>query len=496
MALIYAIAWALYAVIAKSSQGINADMGEALVWMREPALGYPKHPPFIAWELTAWFAVFPLSDWSYYLLAAVNLGAGLFAAFLLAGEWLEAEKCAAVMFLLAVIPFYNFLGLKFDQNSMLIPLWALTIWAFVRSLATRYWGYAVLAGLIGAASLLSKYWSIFLLVSLGFAALFDRHRNAYFRSPAPYVSALVGAGVMAPHIYWLIAERFPPITWVTSRRLSLSLLDWIRSLTEYSAGTLGYASAAIVLVALFVRPPWRGIRDGLFGRSDSRRITAILFWGPLLIPIAVALATHVSLLSLWNTPALNLLPVVLLGSPLVSVTREQVTQIAGVAVTLPLVALLVSPIVALAAFLGGVENNAIYTRALATALEPEWARSTDRPLRLVAGPSVLVDSVVMYLPDGPSTFADFSTNLSPWVDQRRVARDGVAMVCPLDDSWCIDRMKTVAMEYPNVRTLDLDIQPSWIGLVGPSQRFAVTVIAPRQESGNPVKAPAEAGHID
>jgi hypothetical protein len=31
--------------IAKFGQGINADMGEALVWMREPALGYPKHPP-------------------------------------------------------------------------------------------------------------------------------------------------------------------------------------------------------------------------------------------------------------------------------------------------------------------------------------------------------------------------------------------------------------------------------------------------------------------
>jgi Dolichyl-phosphate-mannose-protein mannosyltransferase len=85
-----------------------------------------KASTFIAWELTAWFAVFPISDWSYYLLATVNLGGGLFAAFLLAGEWLEVEKRAAVLFLLAVIPFYNFLGLKFDQNSMLIPLWALT----------------------------------------------------------------------------------------------------------------------------------------------------------------------------------------------------------------------------------------------------------------------------------------------------------------------------------------------------------------------------------
>jgi dolichyl-phosphate-mannose-protein mannosyltransferase len=485
-ALIYAITWALYATIAKSSQGINADMGEALIWMREPALGYPKHPPFIAWELMAWFAVFPLSDWSYYLLAAVNLAGGLLAAFLLAGEWLEAEKRAAVLFLLAVIPFYNFLGLKFDQNSILIPLWALTIWAFVRSLATLYWGYAVLAGLLGAASLLSKYWSIFLLMSIGLAALLDRRRNVYFSSPAPYLMALVTAVAMAPHAYWLIREQFPPLTWVTTRRLSQSLLDALQSLTEYSAGTLGYASAAIVLVMLFVRPSRRGICDGLLGqRADDRRTAAILFWAPMLLPILVAFVTHTNLLSLWNTPALNLLPVVLLGSPLVSVTREQVAQIAGVAITVSLVALLVSPIVSFALFRTGVENHAIYSRSLAAALEREWARSTDRPLRLVAGPAPLVDSLVMYLPDRPSTFADFSTYLSPWVNQRRVERDGVAIACPFDELWCIDRMKALATDQPGAQTLDLDVTPSWFGLAGPSQRFAVTIVTPRNSLPSP-----------
>ena len=126
----------------------------------------------------AWFTIFPLEDWAYYLLSAVNLAAGLYIAFVLAGEWLDGPKRAAVPFLLAVIPFYNFLGLKFDQNSALIPLWGLTIWTFVRSLKTRHGGYAALAGLLGALSLLSKYWSAFLLLGLALAALFDRRRDA------------------------------------------------------------------------------------------------------------------------------------------------------------------------------------------------------------------------------------------------------------------------------------------------------------------------------
>ena len=141
-------------MIAKSSQDLNADMAEMIVWTREPALGYPKHPPLLAWILWAWFKVFPLADWAYILLAVVTLAAGIYLAIELAAEWLAREKLAAVPFLLAVIPFYNFLGLKWDQNSVLIPLWALAMWAMLRALDTRHCGWAALAGLAAAAAML------------------------------------------------------------------------------------------------------------------------------------------------------------------------------------------------------------------------------------------------------------------------------------------------------------------------------------------------------
>src|SRR5690349_4045214 len=76
-ALGYAALWLLYGVVAKSSQDLNADMAEMVVWSREPALGYPKHPPFLAWVLWAWFKVFPLADWAYLLLSAVTLAGGI-----------------------------------------------------------------------------------------------------------------------------------------------------------------------------------------------------------------------------------------------------------------------------------------------------------------------------------------------------------------------------------------------------------------------------------
>ena len=134
-----------------------------------------------------------------HLLAVVTVSAGIYLAFELSGSWLDREKRAAVPFLLAAIPFYNFLGLKFDQNSALIPLWALTMWALMRSLDSRRIGWAVLMGLAAAAAMLTKYSSVFLLVALAFAVLADRRRDAYLRSPAPWIAALVFVLVVLPH---------------------------------------------------------------------------------------------------------------------------------------------------------------------------------------------------------------------------------------------------------------------------------------------------------
>ena len=59
----YCAVWALYGAIAKGSQDVHFDMGEMVAWSSETFLGTPKHPPFGAWLVRAWFEAFPLADW-------------------------------------------------------------------------------------------------------------------------------------------------------------------------------------------------------------------------------------------------------------------------------------------------------------------------------------------------------------------------------------------------------------------------------------------------
>src|SRR6266699_2334422 len=213
----YVAVWTLYGVLAKGSQDVHFDMGEAVAWSREPAFGYSKQPPFSAWVVGAWFTVFPLADWAYYLLAMVLAGLALWIAWILSARWLEGEKRAAGLALLTLVPFFNFHALKFNANTILMPLWAATTLWFLRSFETRRVLDAALAGLWAAAAMYGKYWSIFLLLGLGVAALIDHRRAAYFRSPAPWVTIAVGALALAPHVAWLIANDFAPFSYAVTQ---------------------------------------------------------------------------------------------------------------------------------------------------------------------------------------------------------------------------------------------------------------------------------------
>ena len=156
-------------------------MTELIAWSRDLALGYFKHPPLAAWLIVRlWFGVFPVTEWSYYLLAMLMPALALWIAWRLSADYLDAEKRVVGLALLTLVPFFNFHALKFNVNTVLMPLWAATTFWFLRSYRTRSALYAALAGVGAAGCMLGKYWSVFLLAGLVVAALIDRRRARLF----------------------------------------------------------------------------------------------------------------------------------------------------------------------------------------------------------------------------------------------------------------------------------------------------------------------------
>jgi hypothetical protein len=208
-------------------------------------------------------------------------------------------------------------------------------------------------------------------------------------------------------------------------------------------------------------------------------MAAVIYWVPILFPIAFAAFSRTNLVSLWNTAALGLLPVVLLSSPLVELTRTAAARIAGFATIVSLASLAASPFVAAGKLIGGVENHALFNDALVAEIETQWKATTNRPLEIVAGPFTLTSSVAFTLRDKPSNYADFSSYLSPWVDAAGLMNKGIAAVCPVRDMVCMLNLENFASRRPPTRRVEVELTPRWLGLSGAPDRFVIAIMPPR-----------------
>ena len=465
----YVVLWTIYGTIAKSSQGLHPDMTELIAWSRDLAWGY-KHPPLAALIVRLWFSVFPVAEWSYYLLAMLMPAIALWIVWRLSADYLDIEKRVIGLALLTFIPFFNFHALKFNVNTVLMPLWAVTTFWFLRSYKTRSALYAALAGLGAAGCMLGKYWSVFLLAGLAVAALIDQRRAVYFRSAAPWITIAVGLAVLAPHLLWLYRHDFAPFGYAMAVHGAKSFAETAIGALGYLAGSAGYVAIPVIIVLAAARPSRATVADMIWPADRERKFVAAAFWAPLLLPAAGALASGTEITSLWSMSAWTLLPVVLLSPPAVTVRQIDTRRILAAAVALPLVMLIASPVIAIIAQRSGPPLATAQANLLASEVERLWRETTPQPLRFVGGDAGLVNGVISYAADRPRALPGM-----PPPDAAELSASGQAVVCFADDANC----RAAGAALAGGRTVENEIVRNFMRFPGKPQRYTIFIVPPR-----------------
>ncbi|MGA7490298.1 MAG: glycosyltransferase family 39 protein [Xanthobacteraceae bacterium] len=495
----YVAVWTLYGTLAKAGQDIHADMSEQFALGHQLALGYPKHPPLAMWVVRAWFAVFPAADWAYYLLAMANAGLALWIVWRLSARFLDGDKRVVGLALLTLVPFFNFHALKFNVNTVLLPLWAATTLWFLRSFETRRVFDAALAGLGAAAAMYGKYWSVFLLLGLGLAALADSRRAAYFRSPAPWVTIVVGALALAPHAAWLIGNDFAPFSYAVVTHGAASFASTTVAVLGYVAGSIAYVAVPLAIVFLVARPNRDALKDMAWPRAPERRLAALAFWAVLLAPAAIAPVLGVRLVSLWSMSAWTLLPVMLLSSPRVSISRRDAAGIVTLAAIFPVVMVALGPAIAFALHRAGPQPGSTHSSVLAAPVERLWRETTAEPLRLFSGFDEFTDGVAFYLPTHPLAVHVLDATASQAVEAR-IGRDGIALLCPARSA---DRPRTGACVNAAIARarcsapgaqVEVEVSRRYLGIGGTPARYLIVTIPPMQVDKLPYLGDLVAGY--
>ncbi|MDO8878126.1 MAG: glycosyltransferase family 39 protein, partial [Pseudolabrys sp.] len=432
------------------------------------------HPPLAAAIASAWFTIFPVAEWSYYLLAMMMPAVALWIVWRLSADYLDADKRVAGLALLMLVPFFHFHALKFNVNTVLIPLWAATTFWFLRSFKTRNLVYAALAGLGAAGCMLGKYWSVFLLAGLVVAALIDRRRALYFKSAAPWVTVIFGLAALLPHLAWLRDNDFAPFTYAMAIHGDKAFIGTVTAVLGYLAGSFGYVALPVILVLIAARPDRATLADMMWPADTERRLAAAAFWAPFLLPAIGGLLSGTAITSLWSMSAWTLLPVLLLSSPRVKLRPVDTPRILLIAAALPVVMLIVSPAIAMLTRRDGPPVPAVQAHLLAAEVERLWHEAMPDPLRFVGGEGDIVLGVVAYGKDRPRALMSGL----PEPDAQVLARSGMALLCFTGDAACLNEAARRIGGAPS-RTIQTTIsQKSW-GTVLPPRSYTVIIVPPR-----------------
>ncbi len=490
---LFVAVWTSFQIVSFSSLDLHPDAVEIYAWSQHLIAGYYKHPPLGALIAAAWFAVFPVADWSYHLLAMTNAAIALYAIDLIARRYLTGDKRLFVLLFLLLTPFYQFHSVRFASNQTLLSTWPIAVYCFLRAFETRGVLWSAAAGVAAALAMLGKYYSFYLIAGLVVAALSHPARWTYLKSPSPWISAAAGLAVLAPHLYWLMTSGYQTFEYAFRVHGLSSQLEILKNNAAYVAGAIGYVAAALAVYLLAVRPDRRVLARAFWPADPELRMLVVLLAVPLLLPPLSAPIIGVKLTSLWTMQAWFLLPIVLLAPEAVVLPRRAAVAVALFVLAIAAVVMAAAPAIAWFYHLREDEDGSAYYRQVSEEISAAWRQSAGIPLRIVMGDQNFAAAASFYSPDHPDSVPGFDIRRAPWVTEERLQREGFAAVCRADDAGCVATALRQVAGDPLARTREIEVPNRYLGHTSATKRFHILIVPPRALASRPPGDVAGAG---
>jgi hypothetical protein len=440
----------------------------------------------MGWVARAWTSFFPLENWSFQLMALTNSAIGLWMVDLISRRFMRGDKRMIVLLLLMLLPIYQFHAQRFNANAVLLATWPLATYCFLRSFETRTRGWAVAAGGAAALAMLGKYYSVFLLLSFGMAAMLHPQRRAYFGSIAPWLSMATGLAALAPHLHWLATTGAQPFSYALATHAGKPFAAALADALLFIPGM----ALALVLPAI----AWILIaRERLKWFSRDFRKMKPMLWllllvgiGTVIFPVLTSLALRSDMPPIWGLQGLFVFVILIVGGACYTIDRIHTATLAVAVIGIAAVAVVVvAPVHAITRNFHPLSEGRNFYRLAAKELTRQWRAEMETPLPTVGGNDDLAFALAFYSPDHPAYEARLVNPDPALPPDATDFADGWATLCYGEDKACIAAIAGTAARARRVIRLDFTFELSWFGWRGARQSFTAIIVPPVAEQAGP-----------
>lgn len=470
-----------FLVIAYLVGDLHSDVLETWTLGRTLGWGSFKHPPLMEWVARAWTSIFPLTNWSFQLLALTNSAIALWAIDLISRRFVKGDKRAIVLLLLMLPPVFQLLAQRFNANAVLLSAWPIATYCFLRSFETRQLKWAIAAGATAALAMLGKYYSIFLIGSFVFAAVCHPQRRAYFGSPAPWVSAAVGVVALGPHLHWLATTGATPFTYALVEHGGKEFVPALQDALGFILGVaLGVALPALIWVTI-AGPRLKKLPQDFREMDPGLFLLFLIAVGTVAFPSITAVVLGTDLPPVWAAQGLFLFSVLVVCNTSYPIERfytvNLIVFVAGIALIAVVVA---APLHAYYRNTHPLNEGRNFYRLAAIELTRQWHEQSEAPLPMVGGEEGLALATAFYSPDHPRYEGELVCPKKDELPKATISR-GWAGLCFIEDGVCIDRTKVKATRSPRMLETEFTVRSILFGHRGAERRLKAFIIPPAGE---------------
>jgi 4-amino-4-deoxy-L-arabinose transferase-like glycosyltransferase len=271
LALTGARIWALF----HNPVGLYYDEAQYWMWSRTFDWGYFTKPPLVAWVIAGTTALFGDAEWAVRLAAPLAHAVAASAVFALGramyGAWPGFWAGAGWL----LLPGVFFSSSIISTDALLLPLWAIALFAMWRLMTTRAWAWAIILGGAVGGGLLAKYAMLYFFVCTAVAAWWMPPVREALAKGRGVVATLIALAILAPNIAWNVQNGFATARHTVSNARLDSHLFNLDELFEFLGGQFLVFGPLVFLVLLWLL--WRAWgRSAVLQDQDKFLIAYIL----------------------------------------------------------------------------------------------------------------------------------------------------------------------------------------------------------------------------
>jgi len=429
--LLHISAWTLAPALIRFT--LPMDSMEGATWGRQLEWGYDKNPFMNGWLTALALKIDGHTGWAIYLFSQLSVAICFWAVWQLSKKILPPVYALLTVLLLEGMQYYNFHAIDFNDNTLELATWGLTALFFYQALQENKVRGWLLTGFCAGLGMMTKYYIVMLLLPMALLLCINPQGRAQFKKPGLYIGALIFLVVITPHVAWLFSHDFITLGYAVGRVSSPP--SWYNHL--FFPAQFAWQQFEVLLPALFLllilwvgKKPWR-LEPRIIIKRFDKEFLFLVGVTPFLLTVLLSAMTGIKLRAGWGQPLLSLWGIMLIAWLQPDLTPAKFYRF--VAVIFGFLTLTVTAY-CIALVRADEPSSANYPgKNIATTLTHYWHEKYHIPLNYVAGSRWLAGNIAFYSSDQPQVFIDWNHQISSWIDETKLRRNGAVFVWDLSE---------------------------------------------------------------